>query len=1095
MNKKVLHTVIDAVSVDRGSAISISTGSRTLSYDDLRGYSNSIAHALLSTGVSHGEAVGIYLGSGIPYVCSTLGVNKCGCVFMPLELSYPEKRLVYLLEYAAPRIIITDVAGRAALLSIISGSPYMEQLEYFVLLNNEGFEIEKVRRKDEVCGTGVLYSAEAVEVEVSGEDGNYLLYTSGSTGMPKVIEGCHKGLSHFIHWEVKEFGLDGSSRVSQLVPLSFDVSLRDIFTPLLCGGTLCIPADGIKTRPVKLLEWIGQTGVTLIHTVPSLFRLLTRELESNPGLLGNLEALRYILLSGEALYNKDVAAWRRVVGSDIELVNLYGPTETTLAKIYNRISEEPGDPAAIVPLGIPLPNTSIIILDKSELCEIGAIGEIYIKTPFRSRGYYKDAALTGAAFVQNPLHSDSEDIVYRTGDLGKYLPDRTIAFVGRQDSQVKIRGNRVELSETERVMYGYPGMDQVVVMAIRKSDESDVLASYYVSSAPVDTEALRAYLREYLPDYMHPSYYLQLDEFPLNLNGKVNKKALPRPEELLYEKIAYTAPGGYLEEQLAGIWSSVLGLSRVGVNNSFFDLGGHSLTATRAVSRIYKELGVEISLKDFFEHATIRSLSEFLSSQSSVTYKSIGLLGKQDDYELSHAQKLLWVLDQSTSGMIAYNMPASCLLNGHIDKAAFHRVFETLINRHETLRTTFRVVAGEPRQQVHETINFLLEEEDASAGMAEGTTRELLINHYLEAAFSEPFNLQSGPLLRAKLVKLSADQHLFLFTMHHIISDGWSMGILVKEILELYTAYSQGLPGNLEPLRVQYKDYAAWHNRLLQGGQMQAYRNYWHNKLSGELPVLNLPVDYPRGNSRTYTGDKIRFNLSEAESDQIRQICSEQEVSLFMFFLTVINVLLYNYSGQNDILIGSPISGRNHEEIEGNVGLFLNNLVFRNKVSKNDTFNSMLQNVKQIVLEAYEYQSYPFGMLVEDLATDTGENNNPFYDVLIVVNNTGLNGNVNDWAKLEQALGVQEIDTKDGISKLDLSFFIIDGPSILMTTEYNTDLFRRSTIESINEDIISLIAEINMHKDAEIGELIWAISNDNDKVLQTSNMNELHEDF
>jgi mycobactin peptide synthetase MbtE len=693
------------------------------------------------------------------------------------------------------------------------------------------------------------------------------------------------------------------------------------------------------------------------------------------------------------------------------------------------------------------------------------------------------------------LHTEYDDIVYRTGDLGKYLPDRTIAFVGRQDSQVKIRGNRVELSETERVMYGYPGMDQVVVMAIRKADESDVLASYYVSSTPVDTEALRTYLKGYLPDYMHPSYYVQLDEFPLNLNGKVNKKALPRPEELLYEKVAYTAPAGQLEEQLSGIWASVLGLSRVGVNNSFFDLGGHSLTATRAVSRIYKELGSEISLKDFFEHATIRSLAGFLSAQSVTGYKGISLLGKQDDYELSHAQKLLWVLDQSTSDMIAYNMPASCLLKGDIDKASFRCVFDTLISRHETLRTTFRVVGGEPRQQVHESISFSVEEEDASERLLGGANREALINGYLEKAFSEPFNLQTGPLLRARLVKLSADEHLFLFTMHHIISDGWSMGILVKEILELYTAYSQGKPGNVAPLRVQYKDYAAWHNRLLQGGQMQAYRNYWHNKLSGELPVLNLPVDYARGNTRSYAGDKIRFSLSEAESAQIRQICSEQEVSLFMFFLTTINVLLYNYSGQNDILIGSPISGRNHEEIEGNVGLFLNNLVFRNKISKGDSFNATLQQVKQTVLEAYQYQEYPFGMLVEELVTDTGDNNNPFYDVLMVVNNTGLNGDISDWAKLEQALGVEEVHTKDGISKLDLSFFIIDGPSIMITTEYNTDLFRRATIDNINTDLLDLIAEIVTDTAAEVGELMQAISNENDKVLQTSNMSELHEDF
>ncbi|QXV63864.1 amino acid adenylation domain-containing protein [Mucilaginibacter sp. 21P] len=535
MNKKVLHTLIDEHSHHQGERIAIKETLGGLSYIKLRAYSNAIGHGLVGLGLLPGEAAGVYLPGGMGYVSAILGVNKAGGIFMPLERKYPDNRLRWLLEYVSPGLIITDAEGAEKLKAITQEGSY--RLGRLLVISLSPSEL---RMREYEASTG--YSAELtlctadVAIDLTGEEGNYLLYTSGSTGYPKVIEGCHKSLSHFIHWEVKEFGLNSESLVSQLVPLSFDVSLRDIFAPLLSGGTLCIPDEGLKGDPVGLLKWIRSEGITLIHTVPSLLRLLTRELELNPGLKAGLSTLQHLLLSGEALYGKDVLHWRKAAGGGVELVNLYGPTETTLAKVYNRIGDDAGDPGAVIPLGNPLPNTAVLICNDNTQSKIGAIGEIYIKTPFRSRGYYKDASLTAGSFIQNPLHNDYEDIVYRTGDLGKYLADRSIAFVGRQDSQVKIRGNRVELSETERVLHGYPGISQAVVIAIKGADESDVLACYYVATGAIDDDELRNYLKAHLPDYMHPSYFCQLDEFPLNLNGKVNRKALPRPEDLLYEK-------------------------------------------------------------------------------------------------------------------------------------------------------------------------------------------------------------------------------------------------------------------------------------------------------------------------------------------------------------------------------------------------------------------------------------------------------------------------------------------------------------------------------------------------------------------------------
>ena len=1094
MNKKVLHTVIDKISDDRDLAPAIQCGDELLSYKKLKEYSNSIGHALIAAGLNISQPVGVYLNSGIAYVPAIIGVNKAGGIFMPLERNYPEKRLIYLLETVSPPIIITDNAGLEKLLVLIEDSTYSVFLKTILVIecNSVRLAINPYKQVSGYEPSGE-YSVAEVPVEVNGDWGNYLLYTSGSTGLPKIIEGCHKGLSHFIHWEVAEFDLNNTSRISQLVPLSFDVSLRDIFTPLLAGGTLCIPDECIKGNPVKLIEWMGNAKLTLIHTVPSLFRLITKELEDKPGLLPNIMPLKYILLSGEALYGKDVLAWRKAAGVNTTLVNLYGPTETTLAKLYNRINDEIKDPAGIVPLGIPLPNTSIIICEKNELCQVGAIGELYIKTPFRSKGYYQNAELTSVSFIQNPLHNDYEDIVYRTGDLGKYLPNRSVAFIGRQDSQVKIRGNRVELSETERIMYGYPGMEQVVVVAIKRVDESDVLASYYVASAPVELETLRNYLKAYLPDYMHPSYFIALDEFPLNLNGKINKKALPRPEDLLYEKISYEAPANKYEEQLAEIWSSVLGLNKVGVNNSFFDLGGHSLTATKSVSRIYKELGIEISLKDFFDHATIRSMARFLSLKlPSNAYHSIPLLPEKEYYALSYAQKMIWVLDQSINGMVAYNMPGSCLLNWSIDKKAFSKAFETLISRHETLRTTFLVVEGEPCQKIHSEINFSIQEEDISSLITDDITKTKLISDYAQKEFNKPFDLIKGPLLRARLVKLAENEHLFLFTMHHIIGDGWSIGLLAKEIFQLYTAYCNNDENPLLPLPVQYKDYAAWHNELLESEQIRSYQKYWHTKLSDELPMLNLPLDYTRENTRSYAGDKVKNSLNYDLSNQIRQLCSEQDVSLFMFFLTIINILLYKQTGQRDIITGTTIVNRNNTEVEDLIGLFLGSVALRNKLNMKDDFITCLHNVKQTVLEAYEYQAYPVELLLADLNIEKIENRNPLYDVLVVLNNSGL---ANAYESVNEGLKLGDVNTNESISKFDLTFFISEDQEIGITLEYSTELFKRQTIEKISTEMISLIELVIPESNITLNTILWRLSGKNLNPVSINTNKLINEEF
>ncbi|MBL0743085.1 non-ribosomal peptide synthetase [Chryseolinea lacunae] len=1095
MNKKVLHTLIDVKADEVGNLPAIDGHGKTISYRMLKEYSNRIGHSLVGEDIEKGNVVGIYIPNSINYWSAALGVNKAGGIFMPLDPAYPVKRMQQLLDKVMPTTIITLATHLSEFLERIEGTPFAKKLTRVVVITDETSSIRiddigengtKLRKED-------FFPSSTVGVVVDGDDSNYLMYTSGSTGDPKVIEGCHKGLSHFIHWEVAEFGFSTNTRVSQLIPLYTDASLRDAFAPLLAGGTLCIPPDGIKSDAAKLLDWIEAAQINVIHTVPSVFRAVLREVEQNNALTPKLRSLKHFLLCGEALYGKDIAEWRAVAGTSTEIVNLYGPSETTLAKVFNRITEIPEDLHAIMPLGTPLPNTSVLIVNRHNvLSQIGEIGEIYIKTPFASKGYYAEAAMTSERFVQNPLHNEHADIVYRTGDLGKYLPDRRIAFVGRQDTQVKIRGNRVELSEIERVLLGYAGVEQVVVVPIKKAGSSDVLAAYFITSGPIEDRALRNYLRDVLPDFMHPSYVVCLEEFPLTLNGKIDKKALPKPEDILYEKTSYEAPRNGREQTLAAIWSSVLGLKKVGIQNSFFELGGHSLTATKVVSRIFKEIGVEISLKEFFENPTIAELSVLIASKQTSAYQNIPVLPSQPHYALSHAQKLLWVLDQTTVNLVAYHVPLYCLLDANVNKEAFRKAFDTLIARHESLRTTFFVVEGEPRQKIHEHTIFVIEEIDASKLE---TSEDILIERFADEAFQETFDLLNGPLLRCKLITLPSKRYIFLCTLHHIISDGWSIGVLLREILQLYTAYANGQENSLRPLRIHYKDYAAWHNAQLGATDMERHRHYWHQRLSGDLPLINLPIDYARDERKNYTGDKLVLTLEQETCEAIHEFCRQQDVTPFMFFLSVINVLLHSYSGQSDILIGSPISGRNDADLEDQIGTFLNILVHRNTLNKNESFLQFLQSVKTTVLDGYEHQAYPFDVLVEDLHAQRDDGRNPFYDVVVVLNNTGLAGGDRELRELEKTLGVKEVGVQNRSSKIDLTFFVETAEGIAITTEYSNLLFAPETIKRMNNDLECLVKTVVRDGHALISDLVWNLSDETEKQMKHSTLQALHEDF
>ncbi|WPZ32674.1 non-ribosomal peptide synthetase [Thalassobaculum sp. OXR-137] len=584
--KTVIHAAFERVADAHPERIAIEASGRRIAYGDLNRAANRAAHGLIRQhGVGRGAVVGLHLPPGIAYVTAMLAVAKAGGIFLPLAMAAPPRRQEKILAVAAPALILTerpsDLPPGAATASPAS-----------------------LGAQDEANPP----------LAVAGDDAAYIVSTSGSTGAPKAILGSQKGLSHFIHWEVGLFGAGGDTRVSQLAPATFDVSLRDIFFPLLAGGTLCVPDDATRTDSRRLLAWLEASRVTHIHCVPSLFRQLTADLASADAAADRLPDLRHILLAGEPLYGADVQRWQALMGRRIELTNLYGPSETTLAKAFHRIGAAPTEPGRMVPVGLPLPNTSLLVIKDGELCDEGEIGEVFIKTPFMSKGYLAAPEETAAAFVQNPLTPGTPDTIYRSGDLGRYLAGHVVELLGRRDGQVKIAGTRIELAEVEGAILKHPAVRAAVVAVNPATARDPSLTAYYIADAPVAAADLRRHLDDWLPAAMQPAYLMQLDRFPLNLHGKVDRRALPRPADLLYRDAPYVAPQGETETRIAAIWGEVLELEKVGATHGFVDLGGDSLKAIRVLSRLYQAFGVEATLPDLFPHGTVRSLAATLNA-------------------------------------------------------------------------------------------------------------------------------------------------------------------------------------------------------------------------------------------------------------------------------------------------------------------------------------------------------------------------------------------------------------------------------------------------------------------------------------------------
>ncbi|HJT73558.1 MAG TPA: amino acid adenylation domain-containing protein, partial [Chitinophaga sp.] len=820
---------------------------------------------------------------------------------------------------------------------------------------------------------GIETPAVPTGIAVQPESLAYVIYTSGSTGNPKGVMIEHSAIVNTIYAQQTLFNVQQEERGLQFASLSFDASVWEIFLMLSCGGALYIISEEAKKTPLLLEQYVEENEIDIATLPPALVKVLSME---------GISRIRQLITAGEAaIADKAVAFTEYGI-----YYNAYGPTESSICATIFRLNGKEIDAAGSIPVGTPIPNTQIYIVNnRGNLLPVGVAGEICIAGSGLARGYLNNPELTALKFVPNPFREG--ELMYRTGDLGKWLPDGNIEFIGRKDNQVKIRGYRIEPGEIESALQAFSGISAVAVVPYTNAEGEKELVAYLSGNDTLNVADIRAYLEQQLPSYMVPAHYVLLEALPLNTSGKIDRKNLPAPEGLgMLSGVEYVAPVTETEKQLVLIWQEVLGKERIGIKDDFFDLGGHSLKATRLASQIHKEFDVRITLKDLFGATVLEEQAAFIESERKTSFTAIPAAPVQSHYPLSASQRRLWILSQFEEASVAYNMSGGYVFEGELRLESLEHAFNMLLIRHEGLRTVFR------EDNIAGVRQFILSAEEIGARLMYQDLRgeqeqDKKLRQLIFQVTGRPFNLATGPLLRAGVYRVADDKWIFAYGMHHIISDGWSLNVLINELLALYHAHTAGEFDPLPPLRIQYKDYAVWQQEQLSGALQEEHREYWLQQFAGELPVLELMPDSPRPAVKTYNGGIVQKTFGKELSRGLRAIVQEEGATLFMGLLAAVNALLYRYTGQEDIIVGSPVAGREHVDLEDQIGFYVNTLALRARFHGTDSYRELLSQIRDVTLGAYEHQVYPFDDLVDELGLQRDMSRSALFDVMVILQN------------------------------------------------------------------------------------------------------------
>jgi amino acid adenylation domain-containing protein len=1046
---KCVHHLFEEQVQRTPDSVAVVFEGQQLTYAQLNARANQLAHHLQMLGVGPEVPVAICLEHCPEMVVGVLGILKAGGAYLPLDPAYPKERLGFMLQDAHAPVVLTR-------------EHWLESLPDYggrvVCLDSRWEAIARESERNSISGATANSLA-------------YVIYTSGSTGQPKGVMCEHGRLVNYLCW-VSEGPLGDPGLCMPLTTkLTFDMCLKQLFPPLLRGGEVWILPEAVVADPALLLPALATRTKVGLNCVPSLWTAILHAIQSGqappPG-----EGLAYLFFGGEPLSKELVArSWSAL--PHLQIWNIYGPTEATANASAARIFS--GDEVTI---GRPIANAQIYILNSFlHPVPIGVQGELYIGGAGVARGYLNRPELTAEKFIPDPFSAVSGARMYKTGDLARYRPDGNIEFLGRADHQAKIRGFRIELGEIEAVLGQHPAVREAVVLAQETAAGEKRLVAYVVAhdprrsrreeaqterpevsgqsptedqslltSAPTSSTAgeLRRFLKEKLPEYMVPAVFVLIEALPLMPNGKIDRRALPAPDRSRPElDKVFVAPRTPTEELLAEIWAQLLDLERVGIHDNFFDLGGHSLLATQVVSRMRETFQVEIPLRRLFEVPTVAGLAESIEAARlagpNLFAPPILPIPRNGDLALSFAQQRLWFFNQLDPGNSAYNLPAAVRLRGPLNLPALEQSLNEIVKRHESLRTTFGKVEGRPTQVIAPTLTIKLPVVDLRTLPA--SERETEVRRLVTAEAQRPFDLSQGPLVRGTVLRLGDEEHVGLLTMHHIVSDGWSTGILVREVATLYVAFCAGGSSPLPALSIQYADFAHWQRQWLQGEVLQTQIAYWKEQLAGAPALIDLPTDHPRPAVQTFRGAHQLLVLPKHLQEGFKVLSRQEGLTQFMALLAAFKVLLHRYTSQEDLIVGTPIANRNRLETEGLIGFFVNALVLRTDLSGNPSFRELLRRVREVCLGAYGHQDLPFDRLVEELHVKRDLSRNPLFQVMFVLHSASMRT-----VELP-GLTLSPVEGDSETAHFDLTLQILDTEQGLTAAfVYNTDLFEAGTI-------------------------------------------------
>ncbi|ARU63537.1 hypothetical protein CBW65_22905 [Tumebacillus avium] len=1032
-----IHQLFEAQVERTPDATALVFEDRELSFRELNNRANHVAARLQAMGVGSDDLVGIYMERSLEMITALLAVHKAGGGYLPLDPSYPQDRLAFMIEDAAPKVLLTQDALSDQL------PPHGAQ----VLTVTE--ETPASELPNPTSNTQPEHLA-------------YIIYTSGSTGKPKGVMVEHRNAYRFFLGMDGTIGCGAGDAMLAVTSIGFDISVLELFWTLTRGAKVVLMTEqevieaGVSFSDYSLKNQLVRHNATMLQCTPSLMGMITATAEG----INALHGLQKILLGGEAM----PLALARLLKqeTDARLFNMYGPTEATVwATVYEVTAPEA---LTTIPLGRPITGYTLYILDEQlQPVPVGVGGELHIGGAGVTRGYLGRPELTAERFIQNPFGTG---LLYKTGDLASYLPDGSVKFLGRLDHQVKLRGYRIELGEIETRLAEHETIREAVVIA-----RDNNLIAYVVTENGHEpqTALLRELLRETLPDYMVPSAFVHLEAMPLTPNGKVDRKALPAPDGLsISAEQAYVPPSTTLEFALTTIWSEVLRTDKVGVNDDFFARGGHSLLATQLVSRIISDLGMTITLRDVFNKPTIRDMARLLQNQTEGQPAELAPVlpgSREREREASYSQQRLWFLEQLEPDTVAHNVPEILRIQGTLDLAAVEKSLQTMFRRHDILRSNFVDRDGQAVQQIKPADEFTYHLNLVDLTHLPQEERYAAAERIAEEVTNTPFDLSRDLLVHLKLVKISDDDYVAAPVFHHIITDAWSMGVFFQELQMHYEAITQGEELDLPEPVLQFSDYAVWHRDWLAGESLQAQLAYWQEQLKGDLPVLQLPSDRPRPQDRTYEGSHHSLHLPMELTHKLHRFCQQEGTTMYMMLLTAYKTLLHLYSGQTDILVGSPIANRQKKELEELIGFFVNTLVMRTEINSELTFRELLQRVRSMALDAYANPDVPFEKLVEKLAPKRSLSHTPIFQTMFTLQNPNRGGKQSlqmPGMSMEAAgLKLTRLGVEKKTAQFDLQLLMADGEDGLRAEfEYSSELFDEATIVRMAEHFQLLLEHI-----------------------------------